>query len=364
MTHKLPIVLFLASTGLASPTPPAAAQDTVLLKPRHTVGRLGYYELEQNARQELIGTQVPGGSSRGKLRRVNGFIEKIEQVEPGLTTLTLTYDRVCQVHDNTPTLDLFDTDNPRLEHTSEELGAALTQLLGMPLNFTLDADGRVKSIIGMMEIRNKLAKNLRGNRFLGNLGKELTDEKAKMAYGEHRFALYPNREVKVGETWTRQLQDVVPQVGRIFFEYKCKLDRLAEENGRKVAIVTYTGTVKKDPDDKGPHGPSGTFNMTGDFAGDAVFDIELGEFVRIKQTNKSTLEQQVVGGSTVSEDDPPSLRINVVVETAAKFCSLEERAKEKDKSGAVVASALPTTAPSAPAAVAPVSRVPTSQPAN
>ena len=105
--------------------------------------------------------------------------------------------------------------------------------------------------------------------------------------------LYPNKKVSVGDTWKQTFQQSSLYLGNLVSEYECELEKITQDEGRKVAVIRYTGSTRK-AEKTGPRARLFFSLMdlkSSDVEGTAVYDIELSRFVR--QTEQVTTE--VVG---------------------------------------------------------------------
>lgn len=306
----------------------AQAADSVMIRPKHKPGQKCYVELDQRVVRKMNGPPIPGVPSN--VRRVYGLIQKVEDSSSDKTVLTLTFDRVAQWFGSDGTDVMFDSDVPDHEDTSSQLASVLSPILSLPLTIELDKDFHVKAIKGMMDIRSTVATMATGNPYLRMIGQELADDRARLTYGESRYALYANKEVKTGERWERELSDMVPFVGKVIYRYDCKLDRIGEEDGRKVAFVTYEGTVRN-----GPRNPivSKPVNrqmvVDGAFKGKGTFDIEQGLFTKIAGEGKTTIQPEPARNK--EEEDEETVKIELTTKSVTTIVPEEDRLKVKDE---------------------------------
>lgn len=278
----------------------ALAGDTVLLKPKFNKGEKGYVEVDRNITQKMSG---PMGNMEFKMEQLYLVARQVKDVSDGAADLEMKFERAMQSFDS-PMMDgLFDTDDPDNEDASAQIGTLLKPLVGMGFKMKIGADGEVKKVSGMSAIREKLEEEGAGSPLTGQMAGEFTDDRAKREWGDTLFALYPNKEVKPGDTWQKVLTDSLPRLGPVVFNYDCKLDRISEEKGRKVAVVTYTGTVKSDKSAKSEDGGHAT--LDGQFKGTAVYDVELGQFTHREQNGNTKISMAGPGGrrSQAAKDD-------------------------------------------------------------
>jgi hypothetical protein len=308
----------------------ARAADSVMVRPKHTPGEKCYLEVDQQITQKITGGQAPGGGMTFKVHRLYGLMLTVDKATPDNTQLTMTFDRVSQKIDGGAMMNAsFDSDDPDNEESAKELGEALSPMLGLPLKFQLDKDNHFTSATGMKEIKAFMSSKAGNNMFLRQLGQELTDERAKMMYGENRYVLYANKEVKVGDHWKRQLTDNIPRIGKVVSEYDCKLDRITEEEGRKVAVVSFESTTKSADRPAGEtQSAEPQLSMNGTYSGTGTFDIEKGVITKSVSEGNAKLKSVPSGGGDTG-DSAPSINIELMLKTTTTVMPEAERGKQK-----------------------------------
>lgn len=325
MSIKSAAVVFFGMIGWISASVTAA--DTVMLRPKFKQGDSRYIELDQQVVQKRTGQSTPGGSMTIHMRRTYGFIQEVKATSASKTYLNLTFDRVSQKFDAGPMANFyFDSDAPAHEDTDEQVADAMSPMLGKTLQLELDKDFHVTMASGMIPLRDLVGKALGQNMLLRQiLWQELDDARAKVMYGETRFALYPNKEVKVGDEWTRTFTDKHPQIGEALHTYHCKLDRISEESGRKVAIITFEGTVANKASAAGAADETDPMKVDGQFTGTGTFDIDQGLVVKSSLEGKTKLR-------TLDEEGKESksgINIDMEIKSTWTVMPLAEREKIK-----------------------------------
>ncbi len=310
------------------------AADMVMLRPKHVTGQNQYVEMDVRIAQDMVGVAVPGAPTKINIHRLYGLVQKVEDVTDDKTQIMLTFDRVSQEIAIGEMKSVYDSDDPDNKERSSPLASVLTPILGMPLKLELDKDNHIKAFSGMMDIRNNLAKMATGNPFLRQIGQEFNDDRARMAYGEARYALYANKEVRVGDRWQRELNDLIPFVGKVVHSYDCKLDRIGDENGRKVAIVTFEGKIRngeRNPIVTQPVNPR--MAIEGTFKGTATFDIEKGFFTKTATEGHSTIQPEAAKSKDKDneEEKAPGVKIELTIKASSKVTPEEDRLKVKEE---------------------------------
>ena len=269
-------------------------------------------------------------------RRTYGFIQEVKAASPTKTYLNLTFDRVSQKLEAGPMAFYFDSDAPAHEDTDEPAAEMMSPMLGMPLQLELNKDLHVTSATGMVPVREKVNKSPGKNMLLGQiLAQELDDGRARVLYGESRFAHYPNKEVKVGDEWTRSYSDKHPQIGEAVHTYNCRLDRISEEGGKKVAIITFEGKVTNKAPAPGADADPDLMKIDGQSTGTATFDIEQGMIVRSSLEGKTKLRTLDEEG----KESPAGMKIDMDIKSSWTVLSTAEREKIKAENAKVTEAA-------------------------
>jgi len=292
----------IASAVLAAMAAPARAQS-VMLKPKHTAGQKQYIEQHTEVTQNIRGGMMPGEGMEIKVDRIYGLWKQVESASDDGVKVTMTFDRAMQKVDSPMMEAAFDSDAPGGDDESQAIADSLNAMIGGKFKLDIGNDGEVKKCTGMGEILDKVEDAGTGSPFTMQLRNELTDERARVTYGEQLYLMYPNKEVKVGDTWKKVHRDTIPQVGKTVSHYEYKLDRISEENGHKVAVITYTNDVEKDNSGK-PAGemPGMSTKLKGSFTGTVTFDIDRGEVIRSESKGTSKVEMIQSGGDKADKD--------------------------------------------------------------
>ena len=214
----------------------------------------------------------------------------------------------------------FDTDDPEYEEAAPQLGVVLKPMIGMSMTMQVDKDGKVVSFTGMDAINKKISEEAVASMLWEQMKDEFTDEHARRSWGTDPLLIYPNKSVKVGDTWTGTSSFTQSRIGTIITDYRYKVDRIGEENGRKVVVIGVTGVVSRGPDaeadtdaepdsgstepgsDEGGEQEQGTDDeetkkalpeteANGSMSGTAVYDVKLGRIV--KQDDEGNVEIRI-----------------------------------------------------------------------
>jgi hypothetical protein len=294
----------------------AAMGQSILLKPKFEKGQKNYVELTVNATQK-------SGPVTYKVDRVFGLVEEVEEAGSDETRFRLTIDRMGFSLTGEPVPLSFDSDLPD-RGQSEELVPIFRPMLGMRMSMVVGKDLQVKSFKGVKAISKKVAKSAAGNPLLGEFSVDLTASKYRGRWGSERLILFPNKEVKVGDTWAGSFTFMDAWVGKMQNKYECKLESVTEKDGAKEATVSFKVVMSKIGEPKKPRGEdSMTYRfISSESEGTAVFNSSVGCFVKITETTKTKAEGEQAG---------QSVPIDITAESKLSVLTVEKHEQEKDK---------------------------------
>lgn len=296
---------------------PAFGGDSVMLKRKFKPGATHYVERKVERTQEVSGG--PMGAMTIEVTELLGFIEKTESADAGGWKIVLTHDRAATSMDM-PVLGAqsFDTDDPGAGPAAPLLRSMLEPLIGESYTVELDKDGKVTGFSGMDAIREKISKNAVANLLWQQAKEHFTNESGRSEWGDARFAVYPNKEVKVGDQWKSSLTRQVPRIGTVVTKFDYKLERIGQDGGREVAVVAITGTISGGDGD-------GT-KISGTVTGSATFDVGRGLFV--SRSGESVVKVKLpspMGGEGQFMDVDITTRNRIAVK------SVKDREREKQE---------------------------------
>lgn len=321
----------------------AAATDSVRLAPRIDGPTESYVEVSNDSVVKMTGPD--GKPMEMSSRSIIGLLQK-ETKKGDEIAIEATIDRMLGFMSFTKAMQtLYDTDDPDFEDASPMHRDACTPIMYMPLKFTVDIGGggpRGRGLEGADAIRKKLIDLGEQNYVAKGLADEaFGDRQVLSLFGESPLVLYPHREVKVGESWKKTQKDEIPNVGQVIFTYDCKLDRVEKSGGRDVAMVSYSGTVIKDPDEKPapivdeketkkstdkPAEMKRLGKIDGTFTGTATYDIEQGRFVEMQSDSTSKVE---VPPWWTKEPTAPLMKLDSQAKLFYTVTSISERKNRK-----------------------------------
>ncbi len=281
------VVLAIGATSAA-----VRAEESVFLKAKRSVGDTAYVEIEKRTVQAMSGGMYERAPMRVSSGRTLGLATR---VVPGKSVGSLllegTFERAQWDIDVVGNTWAYDSDAQAASDPDNMLGVVLGPLLGASIKLPLDAQGEVISCQGMArilaDIRQASAAHPHAEQFLEQGQTAFTDDAMKFLWGDLREVMYPDREVKVGDTWQRSLWEPMPYIGAVTREYNFTVRKIGDQDGRQVVIVDYEGTIQTAPDAQ-PVDMVGGMRVEfegGRLAGTATYDVERGVFVtRVEDT--------------------------------------------------------------------------------
>jgi len=185
------------------------------------------------------------------------------------------------------------------------VAAGLRAIIGVPIQFFTDADGKVQKIEGVDELMNRIAAT----------GKPQQQAMFKQMFGEDTLKQYgsfgemmPNREVNIGESWPVK-KDIVSSVGVLTVDMKYTFKNWEQHGDRKCAHIEAAGDIST----KSVSNASGAVVEIekGKISGDVWFDPELGMVVDVN--NDQTIKMKVTTrAQTVTPQLTQKIRVTLL----------------------------------------------------
>jgi hypothetical protein len=323
-SRNLIILLAVAAVAVAY-----APGQTVLLKPKFTPGSVAYVETKQDIKQDMSGAPLPGGSATMNMNQIFGLLEKVEAAGKNVH-LVQTFDRVSMRMESSAAPGMggdYDSDRPENDE-SGMLGQIFPPMVGGVLTIEIDPDGKVVSAKGMQKIIEKIEESGGGNPMFAQMKESMTDDSTKTEW-QTRLAFFPNKEVKVGETWTKTVKSPMPTIGELQVEFNCKLEKVEKKDGHDLAIIAYTTKTTQPADAKAEEGMGGMkFAVEGGTGkGTVTFDAQRGEIV--KRVQDSTLKLRLQMPGAAEDADSPGMKISVDSKETLTLMTEQERKAQK-----------------------------------
>lgn len=319
---------FAGFAALLAALAPAAAAQSVKLQPLLAPGTTTYVETTAEAKQSI---QNPGGGGAMtfEFEMLTGMLCKVESADGDGAKLTHTYDRQCVKADSPMISGEFDSDI-RTDDELLEFAEIFGPSIGESFTVELGPDRMVKAVTGVDKVADKIKQAAGFNPLVAQFTNEMTNEQTADELNT-RYALYPNKEVKAGDKWSRTLHRTAGPLGKMATEYEFTVDSVTSDT----AIVKYTGAMKQEAPatETGNPGIKAMHVKEGAIKGTATFDARSGALMKDEQTTqiKVELELSSPGGGEEGDGEQaaPRLNMHADVEQVVRFTSEQERAREK-----------------------------------
>lgn len=231
-------ILTIAVTAAAVAS--TACAQSVDLTPRLKAGHHVYVEMTQQGEQKISGEMVGPEEMTVTSGEIVGFFEKASSAASG-TSFKIVFDR-RGMNFNHPMMGKMEFDSDTGVGPSDDNSVSLicAPWLGKSLAFEMDVDGKAAKIEGFDKLLEAIEDSAMGDMFFEQTRAEINEEGLKEQFINARFAALPMKEVSAGDTWTRELAREHHMFGELVTRYACKLERIEEQEGRKVAVLSYT----------------------------------------------------------------------------------------------------------------------------
>lgn len=271
--------------------------------------------VEQKIDQDIQGRKVATSQRIG-----TDYTFEVQEVKrDGAMRAKVTYQRVRMEQDGPMGKVDYDSANPPEKVHALAQGAA--SLVGQSVTMELMPDGRITRLEGMDALFKRM---LDGMEFPPGVPKATMEEQLKRQFGdkamrssmEQLTAIYPEKPVAVGESWTRKARASVgfPMQVETTYTLKARKDGTALV-GLKSKVA---GDPKADPMKMGPL--SMAFDVSGSQEGEMELDEATGWTKRAKITQDLSGKVKVEGmpGQTEAMSWPITIQGTVAVEPPKK----------------------------------------------
>jgi hypothetical protein len=200
-------------------------------------------------------------------------------------------------------------DSTKAENAANPLGDFFKQLVGSEFTLTLDKDLKVSKIEGRDAFIKKL---IPANPQMEPLLNQILSEQALKDMADPTFAAVPNKEVKSGDSWTKDSKLDMGPIGKYENTYKYTYEGKnkdgADDAAKKLDKIKVETTLKYVPPDSATANPLPfkikSANLASSNAGGTIlFDADKGRIVSsdMKLTLKGELQIEI-GGTTTKVD--------------------------------------------------------------
>ncbi len=311
------------------------ADDGVLFKAKHQPGDRHYIEVKKAARQTVGGGVLGQDFMKTRVDEVMGVLSEVKSVTGDGIAIDLNFERTGQRIQVMQSNWNYDSDTS--PNTESVIGRPMGAMLGRSVQMMLDSEGRPQSLTGMVALIEDMDYASAGHpvsaQFFREFKNVVTDDLMRFQWGDLSANLYPNRAVKVGDTWTSSAQAPSPFSGIVVRNYRCSVDKIAEVEGRKLVSISYEASIENAPDGRSlidSNGQTVEF-LSGELTGKATFDAARGYIVRQEEHSKESRLVHMGKKSTAERKNTEAVQATMVTELDLEIrrLTVEERKKEK-----------------------------------
>ena len=278
------LISFITILSVESCQTTKSVSGTKMLKFNFEKGKGYDYEMIINMDQEIMGQKMQMDMS-------NYYSMDVTEDDGKIKTINSKFDRFkMKMNGGGMNLEV-DTDNP-LPESGEMLegkkdpfkmiNKMFGAIKGQQFTMKVDQEGKILSVDGFENIGKLLADSLDLNeKDRGDMMKQFNEQfnaKSTKSQFERFFYIFPNKEVKVGDSWQKNSEISGPAGGKYASTYK-----VTEIEGD---MVTLEETTKMESEDE-------KNNLKGDIKGTLVVDSKSGLVVSADQDMKMATD---VGG--------------------------------------------------------------------
>ncbi len=311
----------LASLALCG----AAVAQSLDLSPRYQPGVSLYLERDTTLDFDLSGGAVEsavGAEMNVHSRVLIGLTRDVKPASNKQLDLALRVDRVA-VHLTMPVLPemAWDSDGVDPPGGTPALDRALRPLIGMSYVVTLAPDGSVTGVRGVDEIAELLRPHAQGLPVVQLVASMFKSDRIRREWGEDRSVLLPGDKIRVGESWKRTVSSDLGGSGELLTHYRCRLDKVLSEAGKRFGEVSVSARVEASKDGPPLVAPNGAAMelREGSIEGAARFSEALGEYTEEESEGR-------IAFVTVARSGADSFNVRVQVRQTAVAMLAEERA--------------------------------------
>lgn len=210
-------VLFFATAllgtilGFQSCQSTKSAASTQMLKFNFEKGKSYDYEMNMSMDQEVMGQKM-------QMDMTSYYSMAVKEEQGDEKTVSATFERIkMQMNMGPVNLDI-DSDRPvatsekgdtSISAAMNKLNGLFSSLKGQEFTMKINSEGKVVSVSGMKEMADRIINNFGAemseaekNEMRQQFDKQFSDEGMKGQF-ERFLYIFPNKEVKVGDSWTK-----------------------------------------------------------------------------------------------------------------------------------------------------------------
>lgn len=209
--------------------------------------------------------------------------------------------------------DTAASDNPPADAMSAPIREMLTALVGESFVVVMSRQGEIQKVEGMDRLMEKVFKGLPSNpelqAALQGLRSSFSDAGMRAAFAQ-AYSLFPDRAVKPGDTWERQMTMPVPMVGQMTARTAFTLKALEGSGAEQVAKITMNLTMTSDPG-SAPVAPMGMKLELGESSGEGELTFAVAEGRLLLSSMRFTMPVSMSG----TGPDGAAMKMKTVVDS-------------------------------------------------
>jgi hypothetical protein len=275
--------------------PAAQAGQQVELRWRFEPGASLHYRTTMNNE-----TEMPNNMGVMVMEQImDNRWEVLDVSAEGDATVRVSAERVrMRIQGPTGNMDI-DSDG---DTSADPTGGMLSAMAGTTYTLVFDATGQVKEVRGVEEMREKLAAatGQASNPVASQALEQLASEDGIKNMMQQGFAAWPQDPVGPGDSWDAGFDMTMPMLGTMVYDTTQTFDRLEERDGRSIAIISTSGTIRVTPDNSSGNPAAGMMEL-GDaiVVGEMEWDVAGGRLLKTTQDTTMTISI-TAGGQQMS----------------------------------------------------------------
>jgi hypothetical protein len=185
----------------------------------------------------------------------------------------------------------FDSESDPASDKRNTLSPIFRKMIGVPLKYELDADGKVTDIVGLNELISQLSGK---NPQVQSLVKGVLDRDLMERIVERGEGLPPG-PVKIGDHWPIHLDAPTGTAGNLSLDMKYTLRGWQQHQNRRCAVMEFVGDIITKPGTSVPDNGMEASIDKGTMEGTAWYDPELGMIVDVASKENMSLKLVMQG---------------------------------------------------------------------
>lgn len=283
-------------TGVATVTP----EGKMEMQFKWIVGKKYVVRMDVSSTSEIALPNQPQPMKQDTTMSQDYTISVLKELPDGGRELVLEFTGAgLELKTGDRTLISFDsTQDPSLDG-GNPVAPMLRRTIGSRLNYTTDANGAVVSLKGFQELTNRVMSGIQPE-IQASFGSMYNEGYLKQLCDAARMA--PDRGVKPGDTWYRNIREDMGPLGTLAANMKMKFEGWEKHGDRKCARIKSTGEMTSTPSDPTRPAAAMAFQIDkGDATGTGWFDPELGMVVESISDQNLTMRITTQGQTLTSQ---------------------------------------------------------------